>query len=110
MSSKTFAYIWEYKVKEEHLDIFEHIYGPDGDWVKLFKESNGYTATELHKDISEPLHFVTIDYWESKAARDKFKIQYKSEFEKLDRHCAGFTESEKFIGDFECYYHRPDTF
>ncbi|HCM76506.1 MAG TPA: hypothetical protein DIS90_08985 [Cytophagales bacterium] len=103
MSVKVFAYIWEYKVKTEHIDAFEHAYGPHGDWVQLFKNGDGYITSELHGDINNTNHFVTIDYWTSKEALDKFKKVYHSQFNELDKQFELYTESEKHIGDFVSY-------
>lgn len=95
-----FVYIWEYIVKEEFIEKFKVIYGPDGDWVKLFKKGSGYIETHLHQDISNPKRFITVDFWSSKAHRDKFQNQYSKEFNQLDHACQKFTDSEKLIGDF----------
>lgn len=103
MSNSIFTYIWEYRVKDEHLDAFEHAYGPDGEWVKLFRQGVGYLKTELHKNTEDPNHFVTVDYWTSKDARDKFRTKYKDQFEAIDKLCESFTEWEKRIGDFNCF-------
>lgn len=32
----SFAYIWEYQVKQDQTEAFRRIYGPDGKWVRLF--------------------------------------------------------------------------
>ena len=109
MPLSSFAYIWEYQVKEVHLDAFEHAYGPHGDWVRLFKEANGYIDTHLHKDINNPFHFVTVDFWSTREAYEKFKARFSNEFEKLDEFCGEFTKSEKFIGDFECTFSPPNS-
>lgn len=103
MGSKVFAYSWEYKVKEAHLDAFEHQYGPNGEWVKFFKKSDDYISTELLRDVNDTQRFVTIDYWTSKEARDRFRKQFKESYERIDKMCDAFTEAEKPIGDFECY-------
>jgi len=109
MSSKVFAYIWEYKVKSEHCNAFKHAYGPKGEWVKLFKTGNGHIATELHCDNNDPQHFVTIDYWISKEARDTFKKEFESAFNALDNKFEEFTLAEKHVGDFESYIKEPST-
>ncbi|MEQ8362836.1 MAG: antibiotic biosynthesis monooxygenase family protein [Cyclobacteriaceae bacterium] len=109
MSSKVFTYIWEYRVKPEHVDAFEHAYGSNGDWVRLFKKGTGHISTELHQDINHSDRFITIDCWTSKEAFDKFKKQFHEEFKTLDERFETFTTSEKHIGDFEGYikkYHK----
>lgn len=99
-------YIWEYLVKEEFTSEFERAYGPDGDWVKLFSRAEDYIKTELQQDISNPLRYITIDYWKSKEARDNFRKQFAKEFEELDKRCEELTVKEVFIGDFETISYR----
>ncbi|MFZ1809119.1 MAG: antibiotic biosynthesis monooxygenase [Cyclobacteriaceae bacterium] len=103
MPTKVFTYVWEYCVKPEHQDAFEHAYGPHGDWIQLFKKGMGHVATELHQDINNTNRFVTVDYWISKEAFDNFKIQFHEEFKALDKRFEVYTISEKHIGDFEAY-------
>lgn len=103
MSKKIFVYIWEYQVKEEFRSEFEKIYGPDGDWVRLFKKANGYVSTDFYQDISDTNRFITVDSWDTKKDRDNFREKFFKEFELLDEHCESFTEEEKFIGDFNHY-------
>jgi hypothetical protein len=98
---KVFVYIWEYFVKAERKNDFERIYGPVGDWVKLFIRDAGYLGTELHQDISNNQRYLTVDYWVSKKARDDFREKFSVEFEKLDKQCAALTEREIFLGDFK---------
>ena len=104
MAKRVFACIWEYDVKDEHQDAFEHTYGPEGEWVLFFSSSNAYMGTELHKDLTQPSRFITIDYWTNKSARDKFQKLHASEYKKIDQSCEAFTLSEKLIGEFECFY------
>ena len=100
---KFFVYVWEYIVKEEAKFDFERIYGPNGDWVQLFNKSEGYLGTELHRDISNDLRYLTTDYWVSKEARDVFREQFAQEFAELDQRCESLTEKELFLGDFESF-------
>ncbi len=103
MAKKRFVYIWEYLVKEAYLSEFEKAYGPEGDWVQLFKKASGYLSTDLHQDDSNRLRFLTVDSWETKKDRDDFLNKYSKEFEILDTHCEGFTEREIWLGDFDSY-------
>ena len=100
-TATTFAYLWEYVVRDDQVDEFRLIYGPRGKWVELFSRSNGYVRTELHRDTNNPSRFLTIDYWASKEARDRFREQFASEFTALDETCEALTVEERFVGDFE---------
>ena len=106
MTRKVFVYIWEYHVKEEYLEEFKKIYGPEGNWIQLFRKANGYITTDLHQDIANSKKFITVDFWDSKDDRDNFRNQFSVEFKELDDHCESFTKQEKLLGDFDTYTNR----
>ena len=66
-----------------------------------FKKSGRYIKTELLEDIKNPLHFITIDYWNSQNDSDSFYEEYLEEYNMIDRTCISLTETENFIGNFE---------
>jgi hypothetical protein len=43
---------------------------------------------------------VTLDFWKSKEAYDKFRKQHLPEYKALDKKCEASTESEREIGNF----------
>ena len=106
MTKIVFAYIWEYIVEKEHLEEFKRIYGPAGDWAQLFRKSDGYISTDLHQDISNTKRFISVDFWNSKNDRDKFRDQFSKEFKILDEYCERITNREKLIGDFNSHINR----
>lgn len=108
MNRKAFVYIWEYLVNDEHISDFIRIYGPDGDWVQLFKQSDGYIGTDLHQDISDPNRFITVDYWKTKRDRDSFQNQFRVAFNALDKQAANYTETENLLGEFDSNIHLID--
>ena len=96
-----YMYLWEYIVAPGKADDFQQVYGPEGEWVRLFAGAPGYVRTELHRDTAEPTRFVTIDYWESESAWKEFRTRFSAEFEALDARCAALTLHEAEIGQFE---------
>lgn len=100
---KKFTYIWEYLVNSDFSTEFETAYHPEGTWVKLFQQANGYIRTELHHDRADPVRYVTIDYWESQKSHKKFREQFTEQFLELDRFCEKFTKSERFLGNFNLF-------
>src|SRR5512145_809458 len=93
--------IWEYLVRQEHLDPFLAAYRPGGTWADLFSRSPEYVRTELCRDRHDPRRFVTIDYWKSGEAHELFRVNFAREYDELDHSCAAFTDSESFIGSFQ---------
>lgn len=95
-----FVYIWEYEVAPEHVGEFERLYGPDGDWARLFRRHPGYLRTELHRDLGRPRRYVTVDYWGSRQARDELRTRFEREWEELDARGERLSVAESHLGDF----------
>ena len=92
---------WEFVVRPSCVAEFERIYGSDGDWARLFRRAPGYRCTELHRDRTQPTRFLTLDFWDSREACDRFRRAHAEEYAALDARCEALTEREREIGRFE---------
>jgi hypothetical protein len=88
-------------VRPECSQAFQVAYGPDGDWVRLFRRDPQYIRTDFLADCDDPARFVTIDFWTSREACLAFRERSHSEFEALDEKFGEFTVQELHLGDFE---------
>ncbi len=100
MNLDPYVYMWEYRVHPESVPRFEACYGPEGEWVELFRRAPGYIETLLYRDREAPHRYLTVDVWESAEAFDKFRHRFADEFATLDAYCETLTESEALIGRF----------
>ena len=96
-----FTAVWEFYVRSDKCRAFEKAYGPNGDWAKLFGQGEGYIRTELIRDPKTPGRYVTVDFWKSRQAFERFKKQNIAAYKALDKKCNSLTKSEKLIGEFE---------
>jgi len=96
-----YVYLWEYRVAPERAAAFERVYGPDGDWVRLFQQAAGHLDTLLLRDHADPQRYVTVDRWRSQAAFATFRSRFAAEFEALDARCEELTLEERELGRFE---------
>jgi quinol monooxygenase YgiN len=96
-----YAYVWEFEVAPEQHAAFERAYGPEGDWVRLFRQGKGYRRTELLRDRERPGRYLTVDYWESAEACAAFRAAFGAPFQALDEACAALTTREVERGRFE---------
>jgi heme-degrading monooxygenase HmoA len=92
--------IWEFHVRRGQQEKFEAIYGPNGDWAELFRQSDNYLGTELSRDLQNPSRYVTLDFWTSQKAYEEFRGHYVKDYAALDESCAQLTEREVEIGRF----------
>jgi len=96
-----FIVIWKFEININLRKEFEELYGQNGKWVKLFKNSDGYVKTELIKHTAQPNTYLTIDYWKSQSLYEGFLKEKKLQFELIDKEGEGLTKSETKIGWFE---------
>ena len=92
--------IWQFIVQQGKERAFEEAYGSNGLWVRLFQMSNEYIRTTFVKDTADAARYMTIDEWNSPESFRKFKQEFITEYEALDRQCESLTEDEIFIGEF----------
>ncbi|HBG20681.1 MAG TPA: hypothetical protein DDY32_15790 [Desulfobulbaceae bacterium] len=95
-----YTLIWRFRVRPDCLADYLACYGPDGDWVRLFRRSPGFCETLLLKDLTVPDWYLTIDRWRSEAAYGEFRREFALEYRQLDRQCEGLTLAEEFLGAF----------
>jgi heme-degrading monooxygenase HmoA len=89
---------WEYDVRPAQVAQFEQVYGSDGLWIKLFRNSVDHVDTELYRSITKANHFVTVDTWRSRAAYESFRKAHATEYAHLDEWCERIVERERTLG------------
>ena len=91
--------IWRYRAAEGRAAEFEQVYGPEGDWAKLFVRAPGYLGTELLRSADGD--YVTLDRWQDRRSWDEFKSAFGDEYAALDAACEVLTVQEESLGMFE---------
>ena len=96
-----FVALWEYEVKPGCEKRFEEAYGPDGDWAKLFQSDSHYREMRLVSDAFHSGVYLTMDFWESRAAYEEFMAAHKQEYKALDAAGEELTSREWRLGWYE---------
>ena len=91
--------VWEYHVRRGAEEEFERIYGPEGDWARLFR-GPGYAGTTLWRDPARRRVYLTIDEWRSREAHVSRLARIRARYEALDARCAALTIRERRVGAF----------
>ena len=92
-----FVILWEFEVKPGSEAGFERVYGPAGAWVQLFQQDPHYHRTQLLCDVSNPLHFFTLDYWDSESAYRRFLARHEAAYRQLDLSTQAVTLHERQV-------------
>jgi len=97
----SYVYLWRFVVRPRSEAAFEAAYGLEGDWIRLFRQADGYLGTELLRDQARPRTYVTVDRWSSREAWETFRAARAADWEAIDERCRALTEREEEIGRFE---------
>lgn len=103
-----FLALWEYEVKSGSEEKFEEVYGSDGGWARLFRRARGYRGTRLVRDAKNQRVYMTMDYWDSREEYEKFRMDFRAEYEALDKIGDELTVREMRIGHFQEVQLRSD--
>jgi quinol monooxygenase YgiN len=95
-----YSYLCEFHVRPELQGAFEKVYGPDGDWEKLFRNHEGYLGTILLRDRGDDLRYLTIDTWASRDHYFAFRSAKEPEFQAIDRVCQALIDDERDLGEY----------
>ena len=96
-----FVVLWEFDVKPGCERRFETVYGPSGDWVKLFQSDPAYRGTHLLRDPFRERIYITCDFWVNQKDYDAFRQSHWAAYQALDNACAELTITERRLGAFE---------
>jgi hypothetical protein len=96
-----FLVLWEYDVKQGYEERFESVYGPNGDWARLFRRDPAYQRTLLLGDPFRSRTYVTCDIWETEKAYEAFRQNNSDAYLALDKRCAELALAERKLGHFE---------
>lgn len=95
-----YVIVWEFRVRPDREREFVEQYGPEGSWAQLFRRSGGYIRTELVRDATDHLRFLTLDYWQTEKEFSDFRKRNLAEYQRLDKEFEGLTEKESRLGSF----------
>lgn len=96
-----FLALWEFEVKSGCADRFQCAYGPQGEWVRLFRTDPDFIETRLLQDAAAPNKFITLDFWQTRDAYETFKELNHAAYAALDRDFENLTVFENCIGMFD---------
>jgi heme-degrading monooxygenase HmoA len=94
-----FVVIWEYEVRPGSEPAFEALYGNDGAWVALFRQSPAFIGTELLRD-EQTGWYVTIDRWTSAADYAAFLDANAVHYAQIDAQGGALTVAERRLGRY----------
>lgn len=92
---------YRYRVHPAQARAFEHAYGAEGPWSRLFAKYRGFRRTRLFRHKKETGVYICVDVWKSKADWDAFRAEAADDYARLDRELRMLYLEEHLIGYYE---------
>ena len=61
------AIVWQFDVKRGHENEFEQLYGADGEWTQINRQTRSYLGSSFLRDQSRTSRYVVVEYLERDA-------------------------------------------
>jgi quinol monooxygenase YgiN len=85
---------WDFLPASGREAEFVVAYGPNGIWIELFRQGQGFLGTELHSLPDKPGWYRTVDRWQSEQDYLEFRQTFAMEYAEIDSACEAFTALE----------------
>ena len=96
-----FLILWEFEVKPGCNERFEKVYGPDGEWARLFRSGAEYRGTRLVRDSFRAACYLTLDFRNSREAYEEFLRAHRAEYEAIEEIGEKLMLGERRIGTYK---------
>lgn len=90
----------EFIVKDEAHAQFELAFGPGGAWSQIFARQPGFRGLSVLHETTNPRRYLTVEVWDSLAARDRALAEHAAGRAALDAQLDGWIESRSEAGVF----------
>ena len=72
------AIMWQFDVKDERKAEFEELYGANGEWATMNRQTRSYLGTSFLRDQNRSSRYIVIEYWSEMVVYEQHKT-YRSD-------------------------------
>jgi quinol monooxygenase YgiN len=94
------AVAWQFDVKPEQQEAFEHFFGADGEWTTLSRRSRAFLGSSFLRDIVQPLRYVLVEYWSEALVYERHMANSRAEVKRLESRRERFLTAAQPLGIF----------
>jgi hypothetical protein len=94
------AIMWHFDVKNGREAEFEKLYGADGDWTAMNRQTRSYLGTSFLRDQSRSSRYIVIEYWSEMIVYEHHRDSRAAAIESLEERSKTLIESMEPLGIF----------
>ena len=94
------AIVWQFDVKQGRESEFERLYGVDGEWTKLNRQTRSYLGSSFLKDQNRATRYLVVEYWSEMLVYEQHRSYRTNAIESLEKRSAELVEATEPLGIF----------
>ena len=94
------AIIWQFDVRQGRENEFEQLYGVDGEWTKLNRQTRSYLGSSFLRDQNHTSRYVVIEYWSEMLVYEQHRTYRSDAVISLEQRSAELVEATEPLGIF----------
>jgi len=103
------AIMWQFDVKNGQETEFEQLYGVDGDWTTINRNTRSYLGSSFLRDQNRASRYVVIEYWSEMLVYEQHRAYRSDAIASLEARRTALVESVEPLGIFTAL-NVPDRF
>ncbi len=94
------AIMWQFDVKKGREAEFEDLYGVDGEWTAMNRQTRSYLGSSFLRDQNRPSRYIVIEYWSEMLVSEQPRASRPEALTPFEGRRAGLVESTEPLGVF----------
>jgi hypothetical protein len=94
------AIMWQFDVKNGRENEFEQLYGADGEWTKMNRQTRSYLGSSFLRDQNRSSRYIIIEYWSEMIVYEEHRAYRSNAIASFEGHRTALVESVEPLGIF----------
>lgn len=92
------AVVWQFDVKPGREKAFESLYGVDGEWTALNRQTRSYLGSSFLRDQNQSSRFLLVEYWSEMLVYEQHRASRLTAIEMLEKRRAELVDVMEPLG------------
>ena len=94
------AIMWEFAVRDGLEAEFERMYGANGEWTAMNRQTRSYLGTSFLRDQNTPSRYIVVEYWSEMLVYEQYRSHRSFAITTFEARRATLIESIQPLGVF----------
>ena len=94
------AIAWQFEVKKGREAEFEELYGADGEWTAMNRQTRSYLGSSFLRDQNRASRYIVLEYWSEMLVYEQHRTYKSTAITSLEQRSAALVDTVEPMGIF----------